>query len=112
MENHIPQLVENYFLVLYTKDKNLQTYNHWKSELRSYINTICKYSTKSGNKKKIIRYLLIEGFELNNPERVKSMVESKVLSDLCGGVLIWIIPEFLWGFVEKKGKKSCRLFRI
>ena len=81
VENHIPQLVENYFLVLYTKDKNLQTYNHWKSELRSYINTICKYSTKSGNKKKIIRYLLIEGFELNNPERVKSMVESKVLSD-------------------------------
>ena len=77
VNNLIPQVVENYCLVLYAKENNIQTYKHWKTELLGHIKAIRGLNPKKGDKKKILRYELIEGFELDNPERVQDMIEYK-----------------------------------
>lgn len=74
----IPQIVENYCLTKYAKKTNNRLYHHWKTELLGHCKTIRGLTPKSGDKERIIYDEFVNSFELNNKDKVLSMIEDKL----------------------------------
>lgn len=79
--NHMTQILQNWGLVLYGKLNNIQTTNHWKTELLTQCDSIIDSELKGGNKRGLIKDLVIDGDEFNNPDKVYRKLRRKFEND-------------------------------
>lgn len=72
------QIVQHYCLTLYAKERGLDLYNHWKTELLGHFKSIRRLIPKSGDKRKIAHHEYIDAMELNDPKCVERAMENKL----------------------------------
>ena len=77
----IPQIVQNWCLVrwaeMYPEHHLSVNRNHWATELKGHINSICVDKVKSGRKDKVIRNIMIDTLELNYDTAVAQKIRKK-----------------------------------
>lgn len=79
IHGHFTQILQNWALIEASRlfGKNEQTVNHWKEELLTQCDEFIDTELKSGNKKKTLEKLLIDGLEYDNPDNVYKKIFKK-----------------------------------
>lgn len=74
----MPMLLSHWALAILGREYGNINYEHWKQEIRTYIDSIRAIKLKGGDKLKVLRHLLIDKLEYNTKEPIKILISAKL----------------------------------
>lgn len=74
----MPMLLSHWALAILGREYGNVNYEHWKQEIRTYMDSIRAIKLKGGDKLKVLRHLLIDKLEYNTKEPIKILISAKL----------------------------------
>ena len=99
--DRIPQILQNWGLVIYGSQNDLETTNHWKSELIAQCDYIIDAELKGSDKKRLIKQEIIDHGEFDSPNKVLRKIKRKFEEENIDGETIASLANYMSTNIDK-----------